>query len=137
MIRDGVHGRRMKDCTPDTKVMKRDQDKKWGDDYGKPPFQSNKNIKISQGDNVSYHHGTNVINRFSSSQNNKSPLISSTNVMPVKVNDDMPISNDNLVSVSWVKKGTVMIVTTAKNMMNTTDNKCLNVSDHRNYYDSI
>ena len=117
--------------------MKRDQDEKWGDDYGRPPFQSNKKIKISRSDNVSYHHGTNVINRFSSSQNNKSPLISSTNLIPVKVNDDMLISNDNLVSVSWVKKGTVMIVTTAKNMMGTTDNKRLNVSDHRNYYDSI
>ena len=103
----------------------------------KLPFQSNKKIKVSRSDNVSYHHDTNLIQIFSSSHNNKSPLISSTNMMPVKVNDTMPISNVNLASVSGVKKGTEMIATTAKNMTDTTDNKRFNVSDHHNHHDSI
>ena len=92
---------------------------------------------ISRGDNVSYHHDINVIKRFSFSHYNKSPLISSTNTIPVKVNDAMPIGNVNLASLSGVKKGTEMITITAKNMMGTTDNKRLNVSNHHNCYDSI
>ena len=103
----------------------------------KVPFQSNKKIKVSRNDNVSYHHDRNVIKIFSSSHNNKSPLFSLMNVMPIKVNDAMPISNFNLASLSGVKKGTGMITITAKNMMGTTDNKRLNVSDHHNCYDSI
>ena len=59
----------------------------------KMPFQSNKKIKVSRSDNVSYHHDTNVIKRFSSSHNNKYLLISSTNMMPVKLNDALPTGN--------------------------------------------
>lgn len=57
--------------------------------------------------------------------------------MPVKVNDTIPIGNVNLASVSGVKKGTGMIETTTKKMMDTTDNECLNVSNHHNHHDSI
>ena len=78
------------------------------------------------------HHDINVRKIFSFSYNNKSPLISSTNTMPVEVNDSIPIGNVNLISVSGEKKGTGMIATTAKKMMGTTDNKRLNVSDHHN-----
>ena len=69
---------------------------------------------FSRSDNISYHHDINVIKIFSFSHNNKSPLISSTNTIPVKVNDAMPIGNVNLASVSGVKKGTGMIETTTK-----------------------
>ena len=92
---------------------------------------------ISRGDNVSYHHDINVIKRFSFSHYNKSPLISSTNTIPVKVNDAMPIGNVNLASVSGVKKEIGTIATTTKKMMSTTDNKRLNVSNHHNHHDSI
>ena len=57
--------------------------------------------------------------------------------MPVKVNDTMPIGNVNLASVSGVKKRTGMIETTTKKMMDTTDNECLNVSDHHNHHNPI
>ena len=127
----------MKDCTQDTNVMKRDQDENEGTTMEKLSFQSNKKIKISRSDNIFYHHDTNVIKRFSSSHNNKHPLILSTNVMLVKVNDTMPIGTVNLVSASEVKKGIGMIATTAKNMTSTTNNKRLNVSNHHNHHDSI
>ena len=127
----------MKDCTQGTKVMKRDQEENEETTMEKLPFHSNKKIKTFRSDNVSYHHDTNMIKTFSSSHNNKSRLISSTNVTLVKVNDDMTIGNINLESVLRVKKETLMIATTVKKMMGTTDNKRLIVSDHHNHHDSI
>ena len=59
------------------------------------------------------------------------------NMIPVKVNDTMSIGNIDLLSVSGVKKGTGMITTNVKKMMDTTDNKWLHVSDYHNYHDSI
>ena len=127
----------MKDCTQGTKVMKRDQEENEETTMEKLPFHSNKKIKTFRSDNVSYHHDANMIKTFSSSHNNKSRLISSTNVTLVKVNDDMTIGNINLESVLRVKKETLMIATTVKKMMGTTDNKRLNVFNHHNRHDSI
>lgn len=72
--------------------MKRDQDEIGERTMDKMSFQSNKKIKVSQNDNVSYHHDTNVM-KNSSSHNNKSPSISSTKMMPVKLDYAMPIGN--------------------------------------------
>ena len=55
----------------------------------KLPFQSDKKIKVSRSDNVSYHYDTNVIKRLSSSHNNRYLLILSTNMMPVTHRNQM------------------------------------------------
>ena len=77
----------------------------------KLPFQSNKKIKVSRSDNVSYHHDTNVIKRFSSSHNNKYLLISSTNMIQLKsILLRYTINNDNGVDNNGVRKETITMM---------------------------